>query len=80
MRTHISARNQALGLQNKQVTLTGVIKDEMGAVIPGVNVSLNRDGTKQNMKVSTTGGGEFSFPSLPTGAYTVEIRQMASRR
>jgi hypothetical protein len=60
--------------KKKQVTLTGVIKDEMGAVIPGVSVSLTRDGTKQNMKVSTTAEGEFSFPSLSTGAYRVEIK------
>ena len=59
---------------NKQETFTGVITDEMGAVIPGVNVTLIEESTRRRLAASTSVEGEFMFPPVPAGKYTVETK------
>src|SRR3954470_12301996 len=50
-------------------SITGVIKDEQGAVLPGVTVTLTG---KQGSKTEVTdSSGVYRFPALEVGLYTV---------
>jgi hypothetical protein len=50
-------------------SITGTIKDEQGAVLPGVSVTLTgKQGTKTEV---TDSNGVYRFPALEVGIYTV---------
>jgi carboxypeptidase family protein/TonB-dependent receptor-like protein len=50
-------------------SITGTVKDEQGAVLPGVTVTLTgKQGTQTQVTDST---GVFRFPALEVGTYTV---------
>ena len=50
-------------------SITGTIKDEQGAVLPGVSVTLTgKQGTKTEV---TDSSGVYRFPALEVGTYTV---------
>src|SRR4026208_278933 len=50
-------------------SITGTIKDEQGAVLPGVSVTLTgKQGTKTEV---TDARGDYRFPALEVGTYTV---------
>jgi hypothetical protein len=51
-------------------TLTGVVVDETGAVIPGVEVIVRNDNTGAEYKAITSENGTFSIPALTAGTYT----------
>lgn len=51
-------------------SVTGIVKDDTGGVIPGAQVTLsNANGTVQT--VSTGADGTYSFRGVPPGTYTV---------
>jgi hypothetical protein len=53
-------------------TVTGVVKDPSGAVIPGVDVTLTDE--NGNVKQAKTGAdGSYSFRAVPPGAYSVSV-------
>src|SRR5260370_20424867 len=50
-------------------SITGTIKDEQGAVLPGVTVTLTgKQGTKAEL---TDSGGVYRFPALEVGTYQI---------
>src|SRR4029078_6151855 len=50
-------------------TIGGTVKDEQGAVLPGVTVQLTG---KQGAKTAVTdASGQYRFPALEPGAYDV---------
>src|SRR5262245_30819131 len=55
-------------------TVAGTVKDQQGGVIPGATVTLVNDaqGTKSNPQV-TTSTGDFIFPNVAVGGYSVEV-------
>ena len=55
-------------------TVTGTVKDGQGGVIPGATVTLTneRQGTALAPAV-TSSTGDYVFPNVPTGTYTVEV-------
>ena len=53
-------------------SITGRVADQTGAVLPGVTVTVTNDATAASRTTTTSGSGDFSFPDLPLGAYTVE--------
>src|SRR5690348_5358804 len=60
--------------QENTGSISGLVKDQSGAVIPGAKVTVTD--TDKNIAVRTvtsSGGGEFSFPSLPIGHYAVTV-------
>lgn len=58
--------------QTYQGGLRGLVKDAQG-VIPGVDVTLVNDDTNAARAVTTNEGGEYSFPSVLPGTYTVRV-------
>jgi hypothetical protein len=54
-------------------SITGVVEDQGGGVIPGATVVATNNATSGNFQaVSGTDGG-FTIPALPVGTYTVSV-------
>lgn len=70
--TFVLAAAAAYG-QSIFATLTGVVSDSTGAVIPNANVTLNNEASGDVRKTVTNSDGYFSFVSFPTGTYTLDI-------
>lgn len=61
----------ALG-QSNTGSITGVIADQNGAVLPNATVTITNQGTNEKRNTQTDSAGRYEVPSLPTGIYTVE--------
>jgi hypothetical protein len=60
--------------QENTGSISGIVKDQSGAVVPNAKVTLTD--TDKGVVVRTAksgGGGEFSFPALPIGHYSVTV-------
>jgi hypothetical protein len=51
--------------------LTGTVKDAQGAVLPGVTVTATSPALLGAQSVTSEVGGEYRFPNLPAGTYTL---------
>src|SRR5208282_182368 len=56
-------------------TMTGVITDPSGAVIPDVSITAINTGTQQTARTSTNPSGNFVLPNLPSGNYNVKAEK-----
>ena len=56
--------------------ISGTVTDSAGAVIVGVAVKLTSDLTKQVREFKTDSGGEFLFPNLVPGGYSLHVAQL----
>src|SRR5204862_4754028 len=53
-------------------TLTGIVRDASGAVLPGVTVEAASPVLIEKVRTSVTdGGGQYRIPDLKPGTYTV---------
>ncbi|HXA52318.1 MAG TPA: TonB-dependent receptor [Candidatus Acidoferrum sp.] len=59
--------------QIRSGTITGSVKDATGAMIPNAEVTLVQVETNITAKSKTTDSGQFTFPYLAAGSYTVTI-------
>ena len=53
--------------------LSGTVRDESGAVLPGVTVLATQVDTGFSRTAVTDGGGVYTMPNLPTGPYRLEV-------
>ena len=54
-------------------TLVGTVKDETGAVLPGVTVTLKGDAIVGTQTTVTNEKGFYRFAALPPGTYDAEL-------
>src|SRR5690349_6267259 len=54
-------------------SISGVVVDSGGGVVPGADVTITNNGTRETFTAVTSGQGVFSVPSLITGTYTVTV-------
>jgi hypothetical protein len=59
--------------QSSSSSLTGLVQDTGGGVLPGANVVVKNDATGTSYEVVTNSAGAFSVPSLDPGIYTVTV-------
>ena len=52
-------------------SISGVVKDSAGGVIPGATVVVKNDTTGATFEAVTTANGTYTVPALQAGAYTV---------
>jgi hypothetical protein len=52
--------------------ISGTVKDQSGAVLPGVEITATQTGTGATRTAVTNETGSFVLPSLPLGPYRVE--------
>ena len=62
-----------LSAQRLDGTLRGTVEDPAGAVISGANVQVTNQVTGVKDSTKTTSTGEYVFPNLLVGMYTVEV-------
>jgi len=62
----------AIFAQSNTGTITGVVTDPNGAVVPNATVTITNQGTGEKRTVQTDSDGRYLAPSLPTGIYSVE--------
>src|SRR5579863_3394342 len=53
--------------------ITGEVKNQSGAVVPGVPVTVTNSGTNVSRTTNTNDAGVYSFPSLVPGTYQVKV-------
>jgi hypothetical protein len=58
--------------QFDSATVSGVVQDGTGGVLPGADVTLTSVGTGQERHAVTNDTGLYTFPSVPVGSYTVK--------
>jgi hypothetical protein len=54
-------------------SISGVVVDSGGGVVPGATVVVKNNGTTETFTVVTSGQGVFAVPSIITGTYTVTV-------
>ena len=54
-------------------SLSGIVKDADGGVLPGATVTVTNIATKVNQTAVTNGQGLYSFPNMNVGTYTVTV-------
>lgn len=59
--------------QGSSASISGVVVDADGGVIPGADVLVKNNGTGETFTTVTSDAGVFSVPSLITGTYTVTV-------
>src|ERR1700719_1028763 len=59
--------------QTVNATLLGTVTDSTGAVVPNAKVIATETGTGISHTGQTNESGNFTFPSLPPGFYSVAI-------
>ena len=63
----------ALAQGGATASLSGVVVDPAGGVIPGATVVVKNDATGATFDSVTNGSGAFSVPALDAGTYTVTV-------
>jgi hypothetical protein len=54
-------------------TISGVVVDSIGGVLPGADVTITHNATGVANSTVTNPDGVFSFPGIPLGTYTVTV-------
>ena len=57
--------------QFDSATISGVVQDTTGAILPGVDITLTNVGTKIARQAVTNEAGLYTFPNVPVGEYQV---------
>jgi hypothetical protein len=63
----------AYGQGGATSSLTGVVLDSSGSVIPGADVTVKNNAVGAEFKALTADNGTFSIPALDPGTYTVTV-------
>ena len=58
--------------QSNTGSITGVVTDPAGAVVPNATVTVTNQGTNEKRTAQADGEGRYEVLSLPTGVYTIE--------
>jgi hypothetical protein len=53
--------------------IVGTVTDPGGAVVPGAQVELVNTATNESRKMQTNDAGQYTFPSVPPGVYTLKV-------
>lgn len=54
-------------------SIVGTVTDATDAAVPGATVTIVHTQTNQTRSATTTGAGVYSFPTVPSGTYTVSV-------
>jgi hypothetical protein len=54
-------------------SITGVVRDPSGAVVPAADVLVTNEGTALTRRATSSSAGLFSVPNLDIGTYKVRV-------
>src|SRR5262245_61456525 len=66
--------------QSPQATISGIVTDATGAVVPGVQVTALNPATAQRTTAVTNAQGFYVLTQLPIGDYTVEAEKTGFKK
>ena len=66
--------------QSNQASISGVVTDAQGAVIPNAKLLAVNTATQARTDTVSNGSGFFSLPNLPIGGYTLAVEHDGFRR
>src|SRR5688500_5272846 len=69
----ISATITPAFAQGTTASLSGVVTDTAGGVVPGATVIVKNTGTNVTLETVTNSSGAFSFAAMDSGTYTVTV-------
>lgn len=69
----------ALSAQTTSTSIIGTVTDSTGAVVPGARVTATQVETGVKREDTTSATGDFSFPLLDVGEYTVSVEKQGFR-
>src|SRR5688572_23067765 len=69
----LTAATPAVAQGGATSSITGVVKDEGGGVLPGVTVVVASNATGAKSEAVTNNSGTYSVPALSAGLYTVTV-------
>ena len=69
----------ALYGQSERGTITGLVVDSSGAVVPGAKITITNEATHVALTVSTNEAGSYTLPSVPPGTYVVRTDKQGFR-
>jgi hypothetical protein len=72
----VMAGSPAYGQSGNTTTLSGVVVDDQGAVVPGADIVAKNNATAITIRSVTDGTGRFVLAGVPPGAYTVTVSLM----
>jgi Carboxypeptidase regulatory-like domain len=61
--------------QSERGTITGVVTDASGAVVPDAKVTITNQATNVALNVATNATGAYTLASVPPGVYTVRTEK-----
>jgi hypothetical protein len=61
--------------QSNLSTLTGVISDQSGALLPGVDVMITNTESGESYRSQTSGSGQYTIPLVKPGVYTLSAHR-----
>src|SRR5438552_18587882 len=56
--------------QTSTASVSGVVRDPSGGIVPGVTVIAKHDSTGQTRQAQTGAAGNYTITNLPIGGYT----------
>ncbi|HKS09071.1 MAG TPA: carboxypeptidase regulatory-like domain-containing protein [Pyrinomonadaceae bacterium] len=59
--------------QSTTGTLTGLVTDPQGAIVSGATITLINSATRIELKSTSNDSGEFVFPQVPPGKYSLSV-------
>lgn len=65
--------------QTTSTEILGLVTDSSGAVVPAARVVITRVATRQTLVRETSASGEYSFPLVDIGEYTVRVEKEGFR-
>ncbi|HWS89511.1 MAG TPA: TonB-dependent receptor [Pyrinomonadaceae bacterium] len=66
--------------QVNTASVTGLVTDAAGAVVPNASVTLKNKATNVEMTATTDSSGYYTFASVPVGVYSVTVEQQGFKR
>lgn len=60
--------------QSNTGSITGVVQDPNGAVLPNATVTATNQGTNETRSVQTDSAGRYDIPTLSTGVYRITVK------
>lgn len=66
--------------QVNNASVTGLVTDTAGAVVPNASVTLKNKATNVESTATTDSSGYYTFASVPVGAYTVTVERQGFKR
>lgn len=76
----VAATASFLSAQAITGSITGVVTDSSGGLIPGAQVTVLNLGTNIQSKVTTDSTGNYTVPLLPRGDYRIEVSAQGFKR